>query len=74
MINIETGEKDTEHSSNPVPCWLITPENYKEKAEALTQSCDLGCMIADIAPTVLGLMGEKPPANMTGKNLLEYLK
>ena len=63
LINRETGEVDTEHSKNPVPCILI-----KRGAALKIRSSGI---LADVAPTILDLMGIKKPKLMTGKSLLE---
>jgi len=63
MINRSTGEVDTEHNANPVPFIIIGREF--SKAAQLTQG-----ILADIAPTILWLLGIRPPTVMTGRNLL----
>ncbi len=62
LIDYETGEPMTAHTTNPVPFILI---NY-DKAYTLREG---GCL-ADIAPTLLEIMQLKQPAEMTGKSLL----
>lgn len=62
MIDYETGEPHTAHTTNPVPFILV---NYDE-AYTLREG---GCL-ADIAPTLLEIMGLEQPAEMTGKSLL----
>ena len=49
----------TSHTTNPVPC-IITKENIK-----LNDGC-----LADVAPTMLELIGIKIPPEMTGKSLI----
>lgn len=56
------GEIDTKHSTNSVPLFVI--KKFLEP-EALPHGT-----LADVAPTILGLLGIKKPAAMTGKNLL----
>jgi len=74
MINLTTLEKDTEHSTNPVPCWLVSP-NYKKKATFTARfSSDMDGMIVDIASTVLELLGLKKPNEMMGRSLLSSFK
>jgi len=63
MINLHTKEVMTEHTINPVPCILISENNKKIKK--LKKG-----ILADIAPTVLKLMGVKKPKEMSGKALL----
>ncbi len=62
MIDYETGEPWTAHTTNPVPFILV---NYDE-AYTLKEG---GCL-ADIIPTLIECMGEEQPAEMTGKSLL----
>ncbi len=62
MIDYESGESFTAHTINPVPFVLI---NYDE-AYGLREG---GCL-ADIAPTLIEMMGLEQPAEMTGKTLL----
>jgi len=50
VINLKTGEKDTEHSENPVPFWLVAYDNHRENKDGNILSEG---MLADIAPTVL---------------------
>jgi 2,3-bisphosphoglycerate-independent phosphoglycerate mutase len=62
LIDYETGEPFTAHTTNPVPFILV---NY-DKAYGLKED---GCL-ADIAPTMIEMMGMTKPAEMTGKSLL----
>lgn len=62
MIDYETGEPHTAHTTNQVPFILV---NYDE---AYTLR-DGGCL-ADIAPTLIEIMGLEQPKEMTGKSLL----
>lgn len=62
LVNRRTGEIDTEHSANPVPLIIIRPGT----AVRLRKSGKL----ADVAPTILELMGVRKPESMTGKSLL----
>ena len=62
LIDYNTGESFTAHTTNPVPFILI---NYDE-AYGLREG---GCL-ADIAPTLIEMMGLQQPAEMTGKSLL----
>ena len=62
LLDYETGEPFTAHTTNPVPFILV---NYDE---AYTLR-DGGCL-ADIAPTLIEIMGMTQPEEMTGKSLL----
>jgi 2,3-bisphosphoglycerate-independent phosphoglycerate mutase len=61
MMNIRTGGVDTEHSLNPVPCIIIG-----SGAKQIHKSGKL----ADVAPTLLKMMGVEKPKEMTGKSLI----
>ncbi|GAB3267288.1 2,3-bisphosphoglycerate-independent phosphoglycerate mutase [Larkinella harenae] len=60
MIN-EDGSPNTAHTTNPVPCILVDA-NYHPKLN--------NGVLADIAPTILQLMGISQPDVMTGHSLL----
>lgn len=64
MINNKTGEMDTEHSKYPVPLMIISKE-YANKSTMLPSG-----ILADIAPTLLHLMGVEKPSSMTGRALI----
>lgn len=62
LIDPETGAPFTAHTTNPVPFLLVNADPaYKLR--------DGGCL-ADIAPTLIELMGMEQPKEMTGKSLL----
>ena len=67
MINSHTGQIETEHSLNPVPFIAISKE-FLGRPQPLTSG-----ILADVAPTVLSLLGLNQPSSMTGRNLLETL-
>jgi 2,3-bisphosphoglycerate-independent phosphoglycerate mutase len=56
----EDGSPNTAHSLNPVPCILVT-DDYKKINEGI---------LADVAPTLLKIMGIPFPKDMTGKVLV----
>lgn len=62
MINVKTGEIDTEHSGNPVPLYILTRAYPHLRLEA-------GGALGDIAPTLLHLIDRPIPPEMTGHNL-----
>ena len=53
------GSPNTAHSLNPVPCILVTSD-YREIKEGI---------LADVAPTLLHIMGVNIPEEMTGRVL-----
>ena len=62
LIDGETGEPFTAHTTNPVPFILVNADPAYTLREG-------GCL-ADIAPTLIELMGMEQPKEMTGKSLL----
>lgn len=64
MIDMNTGAMDTEHSIYPVPFIVISPKFFNQ-----SRSLPNG-VLADVAPTMLALMGIAQPNQMTGRNLL----
>lgn len=62
MIN-EDGTPNTAHTMNPVPCILVRKE--MRPSETLRNG-----RLADVAPTLLELLGVAQPEVMTGKSLL----
>ena len=68
MIDIKTGGISTEHSSNLVP-FIAISHNYLGRPQMLQAG-----ILADVAPTILNLLGLSVPPQMTGKNLLAGFK
>ena len=65
MVNPETGEPHTAHTLNLVPTILVNgPEGVTLENGRL----------ADVAPTLLKLLGVAQPNEMTGTPLLKGLK
>lgn len=54
------GSPNTAHSLNPVPCVLVS-DRYKAVKDGI---------LADVAPTLLTMMGMEVPGEMTGKPLV----
>ena len=61
------GSVNTDHSNNPVPV-IIASKMFQGSSVNLPNGA-----LADVAPTVLNLLGLSIPQEMTGKNLLESL-
>ena len=76
MVNLDTGEVDTEHNIYPAP-FIFAKKDLASRKEALTFkeliSEPVGTL-ADIAPTVLDIMQIEKPEEMTGISLLDSLK
>lgn len=68
MINLTTGEIDTEHSTNPVP-FIVIDKRYNHGGRILPRG-----ILGDVAPTILGILGIEKPQLMMGKNLLNETK
>ncbi len=68
MINEEDGTPNTAHTTNDVPLILIEPG--LDTARPDRQQIKNG-KLADLAPTILELMGIEQPEEMTGESLLE---
>lgn len=62
MIEPETGEIYTEHTSNKVP-FIIVNDSLKNKLKLKSGS------LGDVAPTLLKILGREKPKEMTGKYL-----
>ena len=60
MLDPSTGQPLTAHTTDPVP-FIIAQKNIGLR--------DAG-ILADVAPTVLDLMGIDIPSEMTGKSLM----
>ena len=63
MIDPVTGGPHTAHTTNPVPVIVVGDPSAK--------SLRPGGRLADVAPTVLDLMGLDLPPEMTGRSLIE---
>lgn len=71
MLNIYTGEPDTQHSKNPVPCWYVGVDSFLERKAAEEEKIEAQGMLVDLAPTVLELLGIEKPAAMIGHSLMD---
>ncbi len=71
MINQQTGGIDTEHSTNPVML-LIIGNQYKAEQVPVV-SGEANGLLADVAPTILEIMGIPKPKTMTGQSLLHSI-
>ena len=63
MIDLETGQPHTAHTTNPVPLIMIPPGPDGRTLAS-------GGRLADVAPTLLAYMGLPQPPEMDGRNLL----
>ena len=65
MIDAQTGQIETEHSSNPVP-FIAISKDLMGRSQVLTSG-----ILADVAPTILKILGLTVPGSMTGRDLLD---
>lgn len=56
------GSENTAHSLNPVPCIFVSDKKIVRIEDGI---------LADVAPTLLTVMGLEVPKEMTGKNLIK---
>ncbi|MBR3882954.1 MAG: 2,3-bisphosphoglycerate-independent phosphoglycerate mutase [Clostridia bacterium] len=61
MIDYKTGEPHTAHTTNPVPLAVVGLPGNKKVREG---------RLADLAPTMLDIMGLEKPDEMTGESLI----
>ena len=68
MIDPASGGPFTAHTTNLVPCVLYDPKGSLGSSDKI--SLRGGGILADIAPTILDILGLEQPAEMTGKSLI----
>jgi 2,3-bisphosphoglycerate-independent phosphoglycerate mutase len=76
VANLQTGERDKEHSTNPVPFIIIRSDLRGHAGPAgdppdgdLSLMRPVG-MLGDVAPTMLALLGIDQPEEMSGRALM----
>jgi 2,3-bisphosphoglycerate-independent phosphoglycerate mutase len=65
LIDYETGQPFTAHTTNPVPLYLVVPALAQAKLRS-------DGILADVAPTILQVLHIPQPKDMTGRSLLEF--
>lgn len=76
VLNLQTHDIDKEHSTNPVPFWIVGKQfEGKPSIAGDVPNGDLSLMppcgmLADVAPTMLAILGIPQPPEMTGTPLL----
>ena len=64
MADPQTGQPHTAHTTNPVPLILVD-DSYHGGLRA-------GGTLADVVPTLLGMLGLAIPPEMTGRDLRDF--
>ncbi|MBI4193333.1 MAG: 2,3-bisphosphoglycerate-independent phosphoglycerate mutase [Candidatus Colwellbacteria bacterium] len=77
LLDARTGRAETRHDASPVPFYLVgeefrLPEPKPPEKRLRSEREPLGTL-ADVAPTILELMGIEKPIEMTGRSLLSKL-
>jgi 2,3-bisphosphoglycerate-independent phosphoglycerate mutase len=64
LVEYDTGKPLTSHTTNPVPLYFVVPQwpDVHLRGDGI---------LADVAPTMLQLLGIPRPAEMTGRSLIE---
>jgi 2,3-bisphosphoglycerate-independent phosphoglycerate mutase len=77
LIDLRTGEPHTAHTTNPVPLVVASFQQEKDDPLGLNISNQHGARkilqpggLADVAPTLLAIMGIQKPNEMTGRSLI----
>ncbi len=65
LIDYETGKPFTAHTTFPVPLYLVVPQ----MAQAGLRNDGI---LADVAPTILDVLGIPKPNDMTGRTLIQH--
>ena len=65
MIDEITGEAHTYHTTSPVSFLIIGKDYYQMRPRGI---------LADVAPTVLDLLGVPQPSLMSGESLIEAMR
>jgi 2,3-bisphosphoglycerate-independent phosphoglycerate mutase len=63
LIDYETGKPFTAHTTYPVPLYLVVPQLAQVRLRS-------DGILADVAPTILDILGIPQPKDMTGRTLI----
>jgi len=69
MMDPKTGLPKTNHTGNTVPFYVVG-EGFEQRAKSFLHDMEPSGILADVAPTILRIMGLPQPPVMTGKSLL----
>ena len=78
IMELKTGRIKTEHTANPVPLYVVIPNkgmqrDAKGEYNKPLYTKKISGVLADVAPTILEIMGIPAPKEMTGQSLLPLL-
>ncbi len=73
VLDLKTGETQTQHDANPVPFYLVGNEFTKSTQTPAIDTLENIGLLSDVAPTVLEIMGIPQPNEMTGSSLVKVL-
>ncbi len=75
VIDERTGNIETKHNANPVPIYIVSKKFMRPRTqeEILRSRKENIGILADVAPTILELMGLPQPKEMTGQSLIKFL-
>jgi 2,3-bisphosphoglycerate-independent phosphoglycerate mutase len=74
MINQISGLSESQHDLSPVPFYIVAEEFKGRKFTNQERlAFEIGGTLADVAPTILEVMGIEKPDEMTGRSLLEEI-
>ena len=65
LIEYDTGKPFTAHTTYPVPLYLVVPQLARARLRN-------DGILADVAPTILDVLGIPKPKDMTGRTLIEH--
>ena len=65
LIDYETGKPFTAHTTFPVPLYLVVPQMAQVRLRN-------DGILADVAPTILDVLGIPKPKDMTGRTLIQH--
>lgn len=74
MIDAMTGNPETSHDPSPVPVCILGSEFKQKEARPIERADESVGILCDVAPTILSLLGLAQPPEMTGQNLLQFLR
>jgi 2,3-bisphosphoglycerate-independent phosphoglycerate mutase len=78
VVNLLTHKRSTDHTSNPVPLLYVAADRQlpqPKDADTITQLLTMPIgILADVAPTVLDILGLPIPSAMTAQSLLSSLR